>query len=295
MNTWADFITGVKELLPADADRQGLESYVTKIIRQGVIDIQSFIPLYRLGHETIYTSADLTEEGNASVGTLPDQSEPRDAFYVKTEDNCVRQPMWKYDWGNRYDLICGRACLNGCQFAIAFSPQATNFYIYPKVTNGRQFSLFWDGRKLSFGDSDSVPFDEAVELAVSLFASAHIARKTNHELSEYNSYMADFVAQKRRLFIDAQNRTRLKEQMLSNVPQQSCPPPCSPCTTCATAVTPVPPTPCCGLAILGEGSPEGVVTGEPGQSYINTLTYSWWIKLTGSGNTGWFQETGPFD
>lgn len=234
MSTWAEFVINVKKLLPADADRQGLEDYVTSVIRQGAINLQSDIDIYRRGHETIYGVEDLSVEGEASVGTLPEQAEPRDAFYSKTGEPCDRQPAWKYDWGNRFDLICGKACLNGCQFAIAIDPQAKNFYVYPKVVDGRQFSIFWDGRKLDFADAEIVPFDEGAELAVSLFASAHIARKTNHELSEYNSYMADYVAEKRRLYLDAKERTRLKEQGQSSAPTESCPAPCAPCVTCAT-------------------------------------------------------------
>lgn len=49
-----------------------------------------------------------------------------------------------------------------------------------------------------------------------------------------------------------------------------------------------------GLAILGNGSPEGIVAANPGRFYINTLTNAIWVKLSGAGTTGWLQETGPF-
>lgn len=42
--------------------------------------------------------------------------------------------------------------------------------------------------------------------------------------------------------------------------------------------------------ILGTGSPEGVVIGEPGQFYINTAGVAGsviYAKKTGSGSTGW--------
>jgi len=42
----------------------------------------------------------------------------------------------------------------------------------------------------------------------------------------------------------------------------------------------------------GSGSPEGVVTAEPGASYLDTTTNSFWVKRTGSGNTGWQQLLG---
>lgn len=41
--------------------------------------------------------------------------------------------------------------------------------------------------------------------------------------------------------------------------------------------------------LTGSGSPEGVVTAEPGAVYLDTTNNSLWIKRTGSGNTGWIQ------
>lgn len=40
-----------------------------------------------------------------------------------------------------------------------------------------------------------------------------------------------------------------------------------------------------GLA--GTGSPEGVVTANPGQTYVDTLTGDFYWKGSGTGNTGW--------
>lgn len=39
----------------------------------------------------------------------------------------------------------------------------------------------------------------------------------------------------------------------------------------------------------GAGSPEGVVTGAPGSTYYNTSDQSFWVKGSGTGNTGWQQ------
>lgn len=39
----------------------------------------------------------------------------------------------------------------------------------------------------------------------------------------------------------------------------------------------------------GAGSPEGVVTANPGTTYVDTSDESFWVKLTGTGNTGWIQ------
>lgn len=42
----------------------------------------------------------------------------------------------------------------------------------------------------------------------------------------------------------------------------------------------------------GVGSPEGVVTANPGTTYVDTSTGNFWVKQTGVGNTGWLQLIG---
>ncbi len=44
-----------------------------------------------------------------------------------------------------------------------------------------------------------------------------------------------------------------------------------------------------GGGLAGAGSPEGVVTANPGTTYTQTDTGSFWTKLTGVGNTGWLE------
>lgn len=42
-----------------------------------------------------------------------------------------------------------------------------------------------------------------------------------------------------------------------------------------------------GAGLSGAGDPEGVVTANPGTTYLNTTNDSFWVKKTGAGNTGW--------
>lgn len=44
-----------------------------------------------------------------------------------------------------------------------------------------------------------------------------------------------------------------------------------------------------GGGLSGSGSPEGVVTANPGTTYWDTTGQSLWVKDTGTGNTGWVQ------
>lgn len=44
-----------------------------------------------------------------------------------------------------------------------------------------------------------------------------------------------------------------------------------------------------GTGLSGSGSPEGVVTADPGTTYLDTSDNGFWAKNSGSGNTGWIQ------
>lgn len=48
-----------------------------------------------------------------------------------------------------------------------------------------------------------------------------------------------------------------------------------------------------GAAFAGSGSPQGVTTASPGNTYIDTATGNFWVKQTGTGtNTGWLELIG---
>lgn len=68
---------------------------------------------------------------------------------------------------------------------------------------------------------------------------------------------------------------------------------CNPC--CSTETTtqiPGPQGEDAAVVAPAIGDPEGVVTGNPGQTYLNTTDDSFWIKKTGTGNTGWIELIG---
>lgn len=44
-----------------------------------------------------------------------------------------------------------------------------------------------------------------------------------------------------------------------------------------------------GGGLSGVGSPEGAVTGSPGDTYLDTSDNSFWAKGSGTGDSGWIQ------
>ena len=219
--TWAEFKTKVREFLPTDAGALNVDtpsivggvSYLENLIRQAVIDLQRYIETFRIGHETIFTQDDLTEEGQASLGQLPDNAILRQMDYVKLGQPCVRQPLSQYPWENRFDLICGNIRTVSCQYAIAIDPQLRSFVVYPKVESNRQLSLIWDAKlekgKSEFVDDEGVPFSEASAFAVSLFVSAHLRLKMDQDATGFKNFMDQYVDARTNLYLAALESTKL--------------------------------------------------------------------------------------
>jgi hypothetical protein len=93
--------TQVKRYLPVDATREGITDYVTAqiklaaqditslnaladtLITESVIDIQTFIPCYRVGVETIYTTSNVSSAGNMSRGPVPLGASLKEAWWIE--------------------------------------------------------------------------------------------------------------------------------------------------------------------------------------------------------------------
>lgn len=243
--TWAEFNTLTRTFLTVDSARQNIQTFINNMIRQVVIDLESFIPLYRAGHSTTLLPADVVPAGYASVGSLPSQSELLDAFYVQTADaNNDRKPLTPYPWGNRGDLISGNTRISNCRYAMAIDPYGKQFTMYPALQEGYQVELFWDGLKLEFVDADTVPFDEPFALATAKFVKAWINSEVDHDPSMFVMNMGvlpmpqpgTYLGMRQRLFSDAQDR--LRQRLTAASPQ-----PVTGCNVCPSGTIPVPPTP----------------------------------------------------
>ena len=102
--TWCEFQREVYELMPQDKDRLGMEGYLPRLIRQAVIDLQQFIPAFRVRHETLYYPFDFALDGAAGVGTLPPQSEVTEIWMFNL-NRLERARVVKYDWERRFSLV----------------------------------------------------------------------------------------------------------------------------------------------------------------------------------------------
>ena len=225
--TWAEFKAAVRELLPIDKNRQGLQDttdddgntvpgYISLMLRQAVIDLQRFIPQYRKMHETLYFPQDFATEGAASRGVLPPFAEVTDAYLFNFE-NEQRHPLSDgFPWGQRHELTSGQQGLPDNNGILCIEPDAYKFYVYPKVEGQWVVSLNWDALldsgKSDFNDQELVPFPEDATFAVSEFIKGHIAREINKDTAAFATYFhprtGTYSVARRNLALSAKERTR---------------------------------------------------------------------------------------
>jgi hypothetical protein len=196
-------------------DIEGLSVLVEGLTRQGVIDIQSYIPIYRTGQETTFADTDFELEGKASKGKLPVGAQIIDASFVQTSTG-NKTPLNLSDWRDRQELISGNAVLNDNTFYLCLDPWGIYFYVYPPVDVDHTVKLVWDGLKVDFADGDVVmpPFDEAMAQVVAEYVKGHIARDVlrDYAMSQMclKPQVGTYYTKRRRLGLDAMDRQRTR-------------------------------------------------------------------------------------
>lgn len=193
-------------------------------IRQGVIELQELIDFYRQHHETIYQENDLTDEGEASIGQMPEEGQLLEAYYVKVGEPCIRKPIQGYPWGNRHDLVCGQPKFRADDpFLMAIEPSGQTFYVFPPVLDGHYLSVFWDGLKLEFTDSESVPFDEGFVQAIADYVqSKRYLEPGNLNPRLAKEHEASYLKKRRALYRTARDRVRIRDTSVSPFPLSGC-------------------------------------------------------------------------
>jgi len=224
--SWGEFKSAVRNLLPLDKNRLGLQDktdedgklvpgYISLMIRQGVIDLQRFIPAFRKNHETLYYPADFAADGAASRGVLPPFAQVTDAYLWNNEDS-TRYPLNPFPWDLRHELTSGQCALIDNNGKLCIEPDAYKFYVYPKVEGQWILSLNWDALldsgKSEFADDELVPFPEDAEFAVAEFVKGHIRREVDRDMQAFSSYFhprtGTYMVARRNLSLTVKERTR---------------------------------------------------------------------------------------
>lgn len=234
--TWAEFRSACETLLTVDgsSSRQTIGGFNAILLRNGVSDLQRFIPQLKSNQRNTWRVGDLAQEGETSVGALPDKARAREAFIIRKTCPCTIFPLVPYQWEYRFDLICDKPRRHEWPFYISIDPSATEFMVYPKIKEDDELWIFWDGFKTDFADGDPVRLGEEEALAVSYYIKAHITREVDKDLALKRDYWQSYAGApgvmglRTKLFLDWKERGEILR------PQRPPDASCSPCTPCAS-------------------------------------------------------------
>ena len=214
----------VKELLPVDKDRGNIATFLTRSIKNGVLDIQTYIPFYSAGKTAQYNKSapagklPLTTEGNASAGNLPTGARPIEAWVVQLEDpavddssdkECNRYPLSPYPYRNRHDLVCAMPEIYGGRSHITIG-RAGDFMVYPSIDDKAVLELHYDIVDANHSGSDNVPYDDEVAMAVSDFCKARISLEVDKDPQMQGIYLGQYLTQRRKLYLSAREKQQVK-------------------------------------------------------------------------------------
>lgn len=246
--TWLQFKTAVKELITVDGTRQGITSYVDRMIRLGVVEVLSHVEFYTKGNITKYNLAGpsgfqpLTTEGNASLGQLPSEARPQEAyriFYETAEEaanpdtddeGCNRTPLVNYSYTNRNDLICAHPLINNGASVIAIG-KGGDFYIYPQLDRNEVLQVHWDGFTADHADADVVKYDESMAECVGEYVKAKVTREVDKDLKLFESYYSTFQKKRQELYLNSFGRQALRTNPVGGATNLACSTTTS-CTNC---------------------------------------------------------------
>lgn len=80
--TWGEYVELVESHLAVEANRRGLEAFRARYMKNAVLDLQRYVPAYRAGNVTTYTSEDVELMTRASLGELPPQAKVKALYLV---------------------------------------------------------------------------------------------------------------------------------------------------------------------------------------------------------------------
>lgn len=225
---FADFKTAVRDLITVDSARLGTESYVPRLIRLGMIDLQRYIEALQSGQRSVFSPFDLVQEGEANVGALPEGAMVSDLYYVTKNCPCVQRPFVPYPWRNRFDLVCGSPKISNWQYFACIDPHAQEFTIFPRLKEDAELWLYWDGLKSDFVDGDVTTFTEAEAEAVSQYVKYHVLLEVDKDpvlAGVYKSLYEGGPGQsgtRTKLYLDWKRRGQIRTPLDSPQPYSQC-------------------------------------------------------------------------
>ena len=288
---------------------ENLEAIYRKRILDGLIELQRWCPYFRSRQFKIVPFASTLYRQGTSYFCPPAGRVKRVATYT---DESLQDIVY-YDPAERHELdrlqqgrSRGLEYPEGSAVSVGyFAPtpdvdkgfraergifviDGKQLAVHPHIESGENILVEWDGIVRSFDDADAVDLGDYEPQCIdilSLYLRKEAALREDRNTSDYEAVFMRWKQAVASLKLD----TKEDEE---------------------------PETPLCDIGILprqlpddeayasnvGDGAsykssgttdPEGVVSGSPGDTYLNTSTETVWFKKTGAGtNVGWIQVIG---
>lgn len=233
--TWAEWKAEVSTGLLLNANRLGAEDFVAKQILLGASDLQGYIDSYRWNQKDTFVHAQMADDGEASVGTLEGVNPSINDVIIRRVRNdgyAYVYPCDQWDWNKQYQLIDGTAELQGNRGLVSFDPASSLFYIYPKLQTGEvmddtdadwetaeytfnwEVLLWWDGKKTSYEDTDTVTLDDEAAAAVAHRVNAYCALYIESNATLHKTCMELYLRDRSKLWRERKHKKRLNRSSL---------------------------------------------------------------------------------
>src|SRR5690625_201634 len=191
---WSDFHAAVRSFLGAFAEDANpiRRRQVEQAIRSGCLRMQQVIETYQTGHETTFKEDDLVVECYASRGDMPDGASIQSVWLHCSKADCEesgRVKLRQVDWEQREDMIDGTMRDRNIW---TIDPNGNRFYVAPILEEGHELHVIWNGLKVDFGETDTLPWGEEAAETVSNFVNAQLERMARDKINNHFSFMSDW-------------------------------------------------------------------------------------------------------
>lgn len=200
--TWGSFQLKVREFLPVDDKRCGVQTYIDALTRSAVTNLMHHVKCYKINKEALYQEEHIQQEGTASLGKLPfgGDAQPYEAFVIfkdcrvaaqcgcqcssvppqqttNVRGGCQWATVDKVRWHKRLELSCLDCSKGGMpnKPKLALSPDTQFFYLYPQLKQDEvSLLLLWQKDLPDWEDDEKCTLNEQAALAVSYFIKNHL-------------------------------------------------------------------------------------------------------------------------
>lgn len=215
---WQEFndITRVYLIVDSERKGRGVQDYIDQMISASVIDLQRYVPALRDNQYKYYSTSNLVEANPEDLNAVNAEglNVEEGAFMgakvrikqvvvrrIPTDDNNQSTSVYyspsTIPWESRFQLIDGGITdrTTGRPGRISFG--AEKFWSAPKLREDEALYIYYEGethyspiyRATEAEKATPVVFDDMVAKASSDYVKAHLAKKVDNDLQQFQAYM----------------------------------------------------------------------------------------------------------